>query len=72
VVVRTAAPTIEPMNTVTKWVLRTFALWAVSKALQLANDSLKQYGRNRRLREQAANAAALPRTQSRDSDLSAI
>jgi hypothetical protein len=29
------------MNTISKWVLRTAALWAISKALQLANDSLK-------------------------------
>jgi hypothetical protein len=60
------------MNRLSKWALRTVALWAVSKALQLANDSLKQRQRNRQLRERAARVAALPRTQSRESDLSAI
>ena len=29
------------MSTISKWVLRTAALWAIGKALQLANDSLK-------------------------------
>src|ERR1044071_6213436 len=60
------------MNRVTKWALRTVALWAVSKALQLANDSLKQRQRNRQLRARAAHAAALPRTSSRSSDLRPI
>ncbi len=38
------------MNTISKWVLRTAALWAISKALQLANDSLRQRQRARRSR----------------------
>lgn len=50
------------MNTITKWALRSLALWAVSKALQLANDSLKQRQKNRQLRARGARAAALPRT----------
>jgi len=36
------------MNTISKWVLRTAALWAISKALQLANDSLRNRQRARR------------------------
>jgi hypothetical protein len=50
------------MKTFTRWALRTVALWALAKGLELANAKLKQYQRDRRLREQAANAAALPRT----------
>ena len=50
------------MNTIAKWALRSVALWAVSKGLQLANDSLKQRQRNRQLRARAAHAAALPRS----------
>ena len=38
------------MNTISKWVLRTVALWAISKALQLANDSLKNRQAARRRR----------------------
>ena len=42
------------MNTISKWVLRTAALWAISKALQLANDSLRQ-ARNTRAAESPFN-----------------
>jgi hypothetical protein len=38
------------------------ALWALARGLELANAKLKQYQRDRKLREQAAHAAALPRT----------
>jgi len=38
------------MNTISKWALRSAALWAISKALQLANDSLRQRQRRRRSR----------------------
>ncbi|HET9473172.1 MAG TPA: hypothetical protein VFO82_04720 [Steroidobacteraceae bacterium] len=38
------------MNTISKWVLRTAALWAISKALQLANDSLRHRQEKRRSR----------------------
>ena len=58
---RVAAHTAA-MKTFTRWALRTVALWALAKGLELANAKLKQYQRDRRLREQAANAAALPRT----------
>lgn len=50
------------MKTLARWALRTVALWAVAKGLELANAKLKQYQRERKFREQAAHAAALPRT----------
>jgi hypothetical protein len=50
------------MNTIMKWALRTAALWALAKVLELANAKLKQLQRDRRLREHASAAAALPRT----------
>ncbi len=52
----------DPMKSLTRWALRTVALWAMAKGLEIANAKLKQYQRDRKLREQAAHAAALPRT----------
>jgi hypothetical protein len=49
------------MNTIMKWTLRTIGLWALTKALQLANDSLKQRQRSRKFNARAASAAARPR-----------
>jgi hypothetical protein len=46
------------MNTLSKWVLRTAALWAISKALQLANDSLRQRQSVRRRRAATGVATA--------------
>lgn len=60
------------MKTLARWALRTVALWALAKGLELANAKLKEFQRDRKLREQAANATALPRTQSMRSDLSAM
>jgi hypothetical protein len=60
------------MKTLARWALRTVALWALAKALEIANERLRQFQRDRKLREQAAGAAALPRTLSRESDLSAL
>jgi hypothetical protein len=56
------------MNRVARWALRTLALWAVSRALELANEKLRQRQRDRRMRLRAASAAALPRTLSRPAD----
>jgi hypothetical protein len=53
---------LPAMNTIMKWALRTAALWALAKALELTNAKLKQMQRDRRLREHASAAAALPRT----------
>ena len=50
------------MNTIMKWALRTAALWALAKVLELANAKLKQRQQDRRLREHASAAAALPRS----------
>ena len=50
------------MKSLTRWALRSVALWALAKGLELANAKLKQHQRDRKLRERAANAAALPRT----------
>lgn len=50
------------MNTITKWALRSVALWALAKTLELANAKLKQHQRERRLRQHATAATALPRT----------
>ena len=58
---RTFATHTERMNTIMKWTLRTVGLWALSKGLQLANDSLRQRQRSRALRARAASAAGLPR-----------
>src|SRR4030095_12341731 len=41
---------VANMNTISKWVVRTATLWAISKALQLANDRLRQRQRARRSR----------------------
>jgi hypothetical protein len=59
------------MKTLARWALRTVALWALAKGLEIANAKLKQYQRDRKLREQAASAAALPRTQARPTDVAA-
>ena len=50
------------MKTIARWALRTVALWALAKGLELANAKLKEYQRDRKFRERAASAAALPRT----------
>ena len=55
----------DVMNTLTRWVLRSVALWAVAKGLEAANRTLKRRQSDRRLRAQASNAASLPRTLSR-------
>ena len=57
-----AAVHTESMKSLTRWALRTVALWAIAKALEITNARLKQHQRDRKLRQQAANAAALPRT----------
>jgi hypothetical protein len=57
------------MKPIMRWALRTVALWAVAKGLEMANARAKQWQRDRRLREQASNAAALPRTLSPSSEL---
>ena len=49
------------MNRITKWALRSVALWAIAKALEMANQSLRQRQNDRKLRSQAQRAAALPR-----------
>jgi hypothetical protein len=49
------------MNTIMKWALRSVALWAVAKTLELLNEKLRQRQGHRRLRAQAQRAAALPR-----------
>ena len=50
------------MNTIMKWALRTAALWALAKVLELANAKLKERQQDRRLRQHASAAAALPRS----------
>lgn len=50
------------MKTLARWALRTVALWAIAKGLELANARLKQFQRDRKLREQGSAVAALPRT----------
>jgi hypothetical protein len=49
------------MNRITKWALRSVALWAIAKALEMANQSLRQRQNDRKLRSQAQRTAALPR-----------
>jgi len=41
------------MNTIARWALRTAALWAIAKALEMANGKLKQRQRNRLSRTRA-------------------
>jgi hypothetical protein len=60
------------MNTIMRWALRTVALWAVAKALELANSKLKQRQRDRRFIERASAAAAIPRTLPKPTDLAAL
>jgi hypothetical protein len=61
-------PAKSPMNRLARWALRTLALWAISKALELANEKLRERQRDRKLRARAAAAAALPRTLSHPAD----
>jgi ABC-type phosphate transport system ATPase subunit len=54
---RCAAQT-SVMNTIARWAVRTAALWALAKALELANRKLKQRQRNRLSRARATVSAA--------------
>jgi hypothetical protein len=56
------------MNRLARWAVRTVALWALAKALEMANEKLRQRQRDRHRRARAASAAALPRTLSRPAD----
>ncbi len=60
------------MKNLTRWALKSLALWAVAKALELANQKLRQRQQDRRLRKLAGKAAALPRTAALHSDISAL
>ena len=51
-----------PMKPLARWALRTVALWALAKGLEIANARLKQFAQERKMREQASRATALPRT----------
>jgi len=46
------------MNAIAKWALRTAGLWALSMALQLANEKLKQRQRERKKRARPLASAA--------------
>src|SRR5690349_11621259 len=57
------------MKPITRWILRTAALWATAKLLEYANTRVKQFAQERRQREAAERATALPRAHSRTSEL---
>lgn len=69
---RPRAAQTDFMKPLTRWALRTVALWAIAKALEVANQKLRQRQQDRKLRKLAGKAAALPRTQSMSSDVSAL
>jgi hypothetical protein len=60
------------MKPLARWALRTVALWALAKGLEIANARLKEFQRDRKLREQGSRVAALPRTNGQHQDLSAL
>ena len=60
------------MKSLTRWALRTVALWAIARALDSAYARLRQRQQDRKLRKLAERATALPRTESMRSDITAL